>query len=52
MKGEQVVQMARQPDGTGGTTMDFASDYPGVMIVLVSFLIGVCWYLLKKKGKR
>ncbi len=53
MKDEQYVQHTAQasvPDD--GSVVDFASDYPGVMVWLVSLLVGVVYFLLKRKGKR
>ena len=45
---EQFVQHAVEVD-KDGTVLDFASDYPGVMVVLVGFLVAVCWFLVKRK---
>ena len=46
---QSTLKMVRQPDGSGGTTLDFASDYPGVMILLVSILFGAVVWFLKKR---
>lgn len=45
---EQVAMAPRQPDGSGGTVLDFAADYPGVMIALVVFLLGISGFFVKR----
>lgn len=49
---QTVVAAQRQPDGSGGTVLDFAADYPGVMIALVVLLLGITGFFLKRKFTR
>ena len=52
MKGEQYVQHTVQTKKVDdGSVIDFASDYPGVMVWVVSVLVAACWYLLKRKNR-
>ena len=52
MKGEQYVQNTVQAKAKDdGSVIDFASDYPGVMVWLVSLLVAAIWFLLKRRGK-
>lgn len=45
---QTVVQQAPASMG-GGTVLDFAADYPGVMVALVVFLLSVAGFFLKRK---
>jgi hypothetical protein len=53
MKGEQLIQQtAHVQKHDDGSMVDFASDYPGVMVAIVGALVAICWYLLKRRGQR
>lgn len=46
----QVMQAPYDPTTkSGGTTLDFAADYPGVMIAIVVFLLGCTAFFVKQK---
>ena len=47
----QEQQMIQQTEAVvdDGSVYQFAADYPGVMIVLMGLLAGLCWWLLKRK---
>ena len=50
---EQYTQHTAPPDVQDGSVMDFAGDYPGIMVVAVSVLFGAVVYLVKlKRGRR
>jgi hypothetical protein len=48
---QHVAKTHVAPDFSG-SCLDFASDYPGVMVALVAALFGIVMYLVKLKRRR